>query len=108
MAKDDQPDGHRPEPVEGREMPARENIGEGWWSDTLHARTLGQTARPQERGSDTKKPLRRQRLLAESSRGGTRTPDPVINSHLLYQLSYSGRLIFCNDFYNDLTGFSGQ
>ncbi len=26
-----------------------------------------------------------------SSRGGTRTPDPVINSHLLYQLSYSGR-----------------
>src|SRR4030095_2295057 len=25
-----------------------------------------------------------------SSRGGTRTPDPVINSHLLYQLSYSG------------------
>jgi hypothetical protein len=26
----------------------------------------------------------------ESSRGGTRTPDPVINSHLLYQLSYSG------------------
>jgi hypothetical protein len=24
------------------------------------------------------------------SRGGTRTPDPVINSHLLYQLSYSG------------------
>jgi hypothetical protein len=26
-----------------------------------------------------------------SSRGGTRTPDPVINSHLLYQLSYSGK-----------------
>lgn len=26
----------------------------------------------------------------ESSRGGTRTPDPVINSHLLYHLSYSG------------------
>ena len=25
-----------------------------------------------------------------NSRGGTRTPDPVINSHLLYQLSYSG------------------
>ena len=24
------------------------------------------------------------------SRGGTRTPDPVINSHLLYHLSYSG------------------
>src|SRR4030088_1048377 len=23
-------------------------------------------------------------------RGGTRTPDPVINSHLLYHLSYSG------------------
>ena len=27
----------------------------------------------------------------QSSRGGTRTPDPVINSHLLYQLSYSGK-----------------
>src|SRR3977135_3461615 len=25
-----------------------------------------------------------------SSRGGTRTPDPVVNSHLLYHLSYSG------------------
>ena len=25
-----------------------------------------------------------------SSRGGTRTPDTVINSHLLYHLSYSG------------------
>ena len=31
-------------------------------------------------------PLRR-----VDSRGGTRTPDPVINSHLLYQLSYSGK-----------------
>ena len=30
------------------------------------------------------------RLSCQSSRGGTRTPDPVINSHLLYQLSYSG------------------
>ncbi len=29
-------------------------------------------------------------LLWYSSRGGTRTPDPVINSHLLYHLSYSG------------------
>jgi hypothetical protein len=29
--------------------------------------------------------------LPVSSRGGTRTPDPVINSHLLYQLSYSGK-----------------
>jgi hypothetical protein len=29
-------------------------------------------------------------LLAIYSRGGTRTPDPVINSHLLYHLSYSG------------------
>jgi hypothetical protein len=28
-----------------------------------------------------------------NSRGGTRTPDPVINSHLLYQLSYSGRIL---------------
>src|SRR2546422_490741 len=26
-----------------------------------------------------------------SSRGGTRTPDPPVNSRLLYQLSYSGR-----------------
>ena len=26
------------------------------------------------------------------SRGGTRTPDPVINSHLLYHLSYSGKM----------------
>ena len=33
----------------------------------------------------------------ESSRGGTRTPDPVINSHLLYQLSYSGKCSNCND-----------
>jgi hypothetical protein len=31
-----------------------------------------------------------------SSRGGTRTPDPVINSHLLYQLSYSGRCLNCD------------
>ena len=29
--------------------------------------------------------------LYHYSRGGTRTPDPVINSHLLYHLSYSGR-----------------
>src|ERR1039458_8434674 len=28
--------------------------------------------------------------LTVSSRGGTRTPDPAINSRLLYQLSYSG------------------
>src|SRR5579863_917307 len=27
-----------------------------------------------------------------SSRGGTRTPDPAVNSRLLYQLSYSGRI----------------
>jgi hypothetical protein len=32
-----------------------------------------------------------------SSRGGTRTPDPVINSHLLYQLSYSGKRLFSNN-----------
>ena len=31
----------------------------------------------------------RLRLLVHS-RGGTRTPDRVINSHLLYHLSYSG------------------
>jgi hypothetical protein len=29
--------------------------------------------------------------VVRSSRGRTRTCDPVINSHLLYQLSYSGR-----------------
>lgn len=29
-------------------------------------------------------------MILNSSRGGTRTPDPVINSHLLYHLSYSG------------------
>jgi hypothetical protein len=29
-------------------------------------------------------------VFQNSSRGGTRTPDPVINSHLLYHLSYSG------------------
>ncbi len=29
-------------------------------------------------------------LRENDSRGGTRTPDPVINSHLLYHLSYSG------------------
>ena len=30
--------------------------------------------------------------LDNSSRGGTRTPDRVINSHLLYHLSYPGIL----------------
>jgi len=35
-----------------------------------------------------RKAVGHQRL--RNSRGGTRTPDPVINSHLLYQLSYSG------------------
>jgi hypothetical protein len=36
-------------------------------------------------------------VLGANSRGGTRTPDPVINSHLLYQLSYSGKCSNCND-----------
>ena len=36
-------------------------------------------------------------LISADSRGGTRTPDPVINSHLLYQLSYSGKQNNCND-----------
>jgi hypothetical protein len=36
-------------------------------------------------------------ISAANSRGGTRTPDPVINSHLLYQLSYSGKYNNCND-----------
>src|SRR3989442_13642181 len=31
-----------------------------------------------------------EKTLVESSRGGTRTPDPPVNSRLLYQLSYSG------------------
>jgi hypothetical protein len=48
-------------------------------------------ARPNQPNSFTDLPIR---CPAGSSRGGTRTPDPVINSHLLYQLSYSGRLIF--------------
>ncbi len=30
----------------------------------------------------------------KSSGGGTRTPDKVVNSHLLYQLSYSGIINF--------------
>lgn len=39
-----------------------------------------------------KKPLRERKtaFLKTGSPGGTRTPDPVINSHLLYHLSYSG------------------
>jgi hypothetical protein len=41
------------------------------------------------------KPLTRNGF--RNSRGGTRTPDPVINSHLLYQLSYSGKYNYCND-----------
>ena len=52
---------------------------------------------------DTKQraePRRAQRaamlVLEANSRGGTRTPDPVINSHLLYQLSYSGKRNNCN------------
>ena len=28
--------------------------------------------------------------MRENSRGGTRTPDPPVNSRLLYRLSYSG------------------
>ena len=39
-----------------------------------------------------KKPYKKAGLLC--SGGGTRTPDKVINSHLLYQLSYSGILNF--------------
>ena len=35
--------------------------------------------------------------MKSGSPGGTRTPDPVINSHLLYQLSYSGKCSNCND-----------
>jgi hypothetical protein len=40
-------------------------------------------------------------MLMGDSRGGTRTPDPVINSHLLYQLSYSGKYNNCNDLQSD-------
>ena len=32
------------------------------------------------------------RKSCKNSGGGTRTPDRVVNSHLLYQLSYSGRI----------------
>jgi hypothetical protein len=42
-------------------------------------------------------PQMHKRLFCGYSRGGTRTPDPVINSHLLYQLSYSGKCSNCND-----------
>jgi hypothetical protein len=47
------------------------------------------------RKGSTKEPFVLRILLLQhdfcfNSRGGTRTPDPVINSHLLYQLSYSG------------------
>ena len=31
------------------------------------------------------------KTVTEGSGGGTRTPDPTVNSRLLYQLSYSGR-----------------
>ncbi len=31
--------------------------------------------------------------MLSSSRGRTRTCDPLINSQLLYQLSYSGRIV---------------
>jgi hypothetical protein len=31
-------------------------------------------------------------LFRTGSPGGTRTPDKVVNSHLLYQLSYRGKL----------------
>ena len=36
------------------------------------------------------------RIYYELSEGGTRTHDPVINSHLLYRLSYLGILVFFN------------
>ncbi len=42
--------------------------------------------------------------LLGSSRGGTRTPDPVINSHLLYQLSYSGSSPMRLSFYRPSAG----
>jgi hypothetical protein len=45
-------------------------------------------------------PRMSERMSFVYSRGGTRTPDPVINSHLLYQLSYSGKRNNCNDLPN--------
>ena len=50
---------------------------------------VGLACRPTERQSP---PLvrRAKSFSINSSRGRTRTADPVINSHLLYQLSYSG------------------
>ena len=47
-------------------------------------------------------------LVSESSRGGTRTPDPVINSHLLYQLSYSGSLTMAQLFSTNARLSAGQ
>ena len=40
------------------------------------------------------KPLNLRKGAFFCSGGGTRTPDKVVNSHLLYQLSYSGMIIF--------------
>ncbi len=45
----------------------------------------------QHQGLETKKPgLMAWFLLENGSLGRARTADPVINSHLLYQLSYQG------------------
>ena len=41
--------------------------------------------------------------LCENSRGGTRTPDPTVNSRLLYQLSYSG--LCCSSLITVVRGF---
>jgi hypothetical protein len=61
----------------------------------IHSRVIGTNEitsrnipnRPIKKGRSERAALR---FSPASSRGGTRTPDPVINSHLLYQLSYSG------------------
>ena len=38
--------------------------------------------------------------LKTGSLGGTRTPDKVVNSHLLYQLSYQGTNVLCCELLN--------
>ena len=48
-------------------------------------------ARKRKTAVNEKSPVyKKTRLYINGSSGGTRTPDRVVNSHLLYQLSYRG------------------
>lgn len=58
------------------------NVGSGWDSPAARASVLGSD----QRGCNP------EGCRACGSPGRTRTADPVINSHLLYQLSYRGTL----------------